>query len=303
MNKFAVLAALSLVTSCAVSPETGPVKVVTKRTASIVGYDPTMTRLFVNFFRGDAAARRAIQALPASFASASVTLSNAATPSLLVSPLSRTVTFTATSSPQVVSAGSANFTRLRVGTHYGVNVSLYDGSNVVASGRRTGIELVAGVNTVSVIMSPNGDLAITGSNQGNTVGDSNGWFVTKGDTVTFDTGFSASEHTTYVADNPGRTLTMQVLVNDGQIDDLTSAIAGASETLVATASAPFDSFVWDTSAVSNTGFNPTSSLTDTGTQASQMIFRIVDDLGNVVGESILKPLSVGSAASLDLKLQ
>jgi hypothetical protein len=55
--------------------------------------------------------------------------------------------------------------------------------------------------------------------------------------------------------------------------------------------------------VSNTGFDPTASLTSTGTQASQMVFRIVDDLGNVVGESILKPLSVGSAASLDLKLQ
>ena len=232
-----------------------------------------------------------------------MTLSNSASPSLLVSPLVRTVTFTATASPQVVTAASANFTRLRVGSDYGVNVSLYDGSTVVGSGRRTGISLLAGVNVVSIIMSPNGDLAITGSGQGNTVGDSNGWFVTKGDTVTFDTGFSATEHTTYVADNPARTLTMQILVNDGLADDLTSATAGTSETLVATASAPFDSFSWDTSVVSNTGFNPTTSLTDTGTQASQMVFRIVDDLGNVVGESILKPLSVGSAASLSLKLQ
>ncbi|MEB3188420.1 MAG: hypothetical protein VKP72_13380 [bacterium] len=302
MNKFAMLAALSIVTSCALSPEAGPVKVFQKRTASIVGQDPTMTRLFVNFFRGDAA-RRTVQELPSNFASASVTLSNSATPSLLAAPLVRTVTFAATASPQVIASGSANFTRLRVGSDYGLNVSLYDGSTVVGSGRRTGVKLDPGINVVSIIMSPNGDLAITGSNQGNSVGDTTGWFVTKGDIVTFDTGFSATEHSTYVADNPGRTLTMRVLINDGQVDDLTSASAGATETLVATASAPFDTFTWDTSTVSNTGFNPTTGLTDTGSQASQMVFRIVDDQGNVVGESVLKPLSVDSAASLGLKLQ
>ncbi|MEB3299516.1 MAG: hypothetical protein VKO21_08535 [Candidatus Sericytochromatia bacterium] len=303
MKEISLLPVVALLASCASSTVATQVLVGKTRTATIAGYDRTHTRLFVNFIRQDAATERAIQKLPANYASASITLSNTAVPSLLASSLTRTVTFTTPTAPEVVSAASTTFTRLRVGSGYGVGVSFFNSGTLVGTGRRTGITLSAGPNTISIIISPTGDLAITNSSQGNTVGDNTGWFITKGDTVTFNTGFANDEHTKYVADNPGRTLTMRVLANDGLADDLTSGNVGTAERLVATASAPFNSFTWDTSVVSNTGFNPASDLTDSGTQASQLKFQIVDDLGAVVGESVLKPLSVGSAASLNLKLQ
>ncbi|MEB3204782.1 MAG: hypothetical protein VKP57_08780 [Candidatus Sericytochromatia bacterium] len=301
MKRIALLPAALLLASCAATTVGTQVMMGKTRTASIVGYDPLHTRLFVTFAKRDGQGTRTVQQLPTSYASASVVLSNAA---LLASSLTRSITFASTNSSELVVANTTSFTRLRTGSGYELNVSLQDGASAeVGRGRRTGITLTPGTNTVSIIISPNGDLAITGSNQGNNVGNNTGWFVTKGDTVTFDTGFASDEHTKFLTDNPGATLSMQVLINDGAADDLTQAGSGASEQIVATVSAPFDSFVWDTSTTSNTGFNPTTGLTDTGSQASRMKFQIVDSNGNVLGESILSPLSVGGAAAIDLKLQ
>lgn len=299
MNHLKWAPAAILLASCATTTVASQTVFSKVREATIRGVDLTRTRLFVNLMQATPGSYRTVQKLPANYASASVTLSNA---SLLTGSLVRTVNFATTSSPQIIASGSTSFTRLRTGPGYGVDISLFNAGSIVSTGRRSALTLVAGTNVVNVIMSASGDIAITNSNQGNTVGTSGNWFITKGDTVTFDTGFASDEHTKYlVGDNASRSLSMRVYIGDGASDDLTNP--AAADTLVATTSAPFDSFTWDTSAVTNLGFNPMTSLTETGTQQSRIKFQIVDDLGAVVGESILTPVSVGGAAAIDLKLQ
>ncbi|MBO9539269.1 hypothetical protein J7643_01600 [bacterium] len=90
------------------------------------------------------ALRYQTQAVPGSWTSADLTLSNA---SLMASSQSMTI-------PQAGGSGIASsFTRLRPGSGYALDVSLKDGASVVATGSASGITLAAGTNSVTVSMS------------------------------------------------------------------------------------------------------------------------------------------------------
>ena len=292
MRQLLWLAAPLVLVACATPDARTSIDHVRQREASIRGQDPTRGRLFVTFRQEGADGDRQVARLPVTYASASVTLSNSA--SLLVSSLNRTISLAAPATQS-----TAVFGKLRPGSGYALDVSLFDGAESVATGKRTAITLSSGINPVTVVMSETGAIAIATSETGNTVGSPATWIIARGDTVTFDTGFGPDELPRYQTSNPGRTLTMRVLLGDGQTDDLVSP--PAADTLLATASAPFHSFTWDTG---NPGsiFDP-ANLTTTGTQASRLKFQLVDDRGAIVGESIMSPVSVVEASSIDLALQ
>jgi hypothetical protein len=292
MRQFLWLVTPMMLVACARAEAPVPVDHVRQRTASIRGQDPTRGRLFVTFRQDAGSGDRQLARLPSSYASASVTLSNQA--SLLANPLTRTLSLAAPASQS-----TAVFGRLRPGSGYALDVNLFDGAQSVATGKRTALTLSSGINPVTVVMSETGEIAIATSHNGNTVGSVASWIIAKGDTVTFDTGFGPDELPRYQASNPGRNLTMRVYLGDGQSDDLLDP--PAVDTLLATASAPFDTFTWNTGSP-GASFDP-ANLTTTATQASRLKFQLVDDLGAIVGESILAPLSVVAAAAIDLELQ
>ena len=292
MRKLALIATLAALAACVSQQAPGIQEFGRIKTSSIRGQDPTRGRLFISFVREGAEGDRQVARLPTAYASASVTLSSSS--GLLTAPLTRAINLT-TPATQSLTV----FSKLRPGSGYGLDVNLFNGVASVAKGKRTGVTLSSGINQVTVIMGVTGDIAITTSNTGNTIGDTTAWIIAKGDTVTFDTGFGSDEQTKYLSAHPGRSLVLKVSLGDGLTDDLTSP--AAVDTLLATASAPFQSFTWDTS-VPTPHFDP-ALLTTTGTQASRIKFQIVDDLGAIVGESILQPVSVIGAASIDLALQ
>lgn len=90
------------------------------------------------------AAGLSTQALSFSWTRAVITLSN---PTLLASALSRDLNQAGGTS---INASTANFIGLRPGAGYSLDVTLYDGATVVASGTNANITLLAGANTVSV---------------------------------------------------------------------------------------------------------------------------------------------------------
>ncbi len=261
-----------------------------KKVAGIVGQSKDDSRLLVAVVREDALPAFHVQKLPSTYSGAEIVLSNAN--SLLTSSLSKTLTI-ASGTTQAIGVYSA----LRPGNGYALACSLKNGAAVVGSGRADSITLAAGVNTVTIIIGVNGDIKVATSDTHNAVGDSGEWVVVKGDSITFNTGFDADEHTKATA--PAG-LEMQVILGNAIYDP--TGPAGANR-IVAEKTSGFDQYRFETgtsvAAASVPGYDK-DKLVAAGN--SSVTFRLLSGTA-VVGESTLSPVRVIDPASLNLQLQ
>lgn len=250
----------------------------------IAGYDRDRARVAVVMVNQSNGAERTIQQLPTAYDAALLTLTNSS--NLLTAPATKSIALAAPGSQS-----SGIFSALRPGSGYGLGVELRHSGTAVAEGSAANISLAAGeLKVVTIVMGVLNQLEITTSGN-NTVGNATDWLITKGDTVTFKTGFAANEGT--VTNSPVQK--MQIVLGSGLYTD------GSNGRVIAEKTDGYDHFVWNTGAQTAT-FDP-NHLTGSGTQRSSLKFRLLDSKGNLVGETTLSPVSVIDGAVIDLKLQ
>ena len=217
---------------------------------------------------------------------ADLTLANA---TLLATAKTNGVSLTGPTKAQV-------YAGLRPGTGYTLDVGLRNGG---AAGAQVGtghsrLTLSAGTNTAVVVIDQNGGVSVQASANGNAMGDAgSGWYIVKGDVVTLQTGFAATE---------SGVVRMDVAVS--------AELYGAATTIASvttTGGVGCDQFSWNTGATVTTGgatFNPANLVgTATGTQHGSLTFTLYGAGGNEIGRAQLTNVNVIDPASVDLQLQ
>lgn len=284
------LALIALVLAgCGTSPnlENGLSFLQPQGAASIATAPMTQSRLVVQVKDLRAPAQRRVQNLTGlTYDYANLTLANA---TLLTASKTSGVSMSGSQKAQI-------YTGLRPGTGYGLDVVLRNGGS---AGTRVGtghadLTLAPGTNTAIVVISQDGQLSFTTSVSGNILGDNaTGWLIVKGDTVTLNTGFAATE--TGVAH-------MDV--------GLSASLYGTATTVASittTGGAGCDHYTWNTGLLATANgatFDPAQLVgTSTGTQHGTVTFTLYGATNNVIGRSTLSNVSVIDPASIDLQLQ
>lgn len=229
-------------------------------------------------------------ALPAAYSAADLTLSNSN--SLLAANQTKTI---------AIANGTAQatgvYTSLRPGSGYKLEAVVKNAGTRVAAGFVDGVTLIAGSNTVTIILGIDGNIKIAtgGSGAGNTFGDATEWIIVKGDTYTFNTGFDSNE-ATKVNGQYINNLKMQVILGSAIYSPNTQPIIDEVTTNL-------NQYVFTT----GTSVNPSSTPgydKDKLTVAagSNIIFRLKSGT-QTVGESTLTPVRVIAGADINLVLQ
>jgi hypothetical protein len=291
--------ALPLVVALAASacsygtPATTRFNYLSHKVASIRGQTREFARMLVTVVREPELPGFRTQKLPGAYTSADLVLSNTST-SLLTANLSKALSI-ATGTTQATGV----YTALRPGSGYKLTCTLKNNSTSVGSGYADSITLVAGVNTVTIIIGVLGDIKISTSGNNNAVGDANEWIIVKGDTYTFDTGFDSNEKTK--STSPSSSLKMKVILGSAIYDP--NGDSSQTNRIVDEETDNFNTWQLITGTSANStaepGYNK-DELTVAG--GSSITFRLASGSA-IVGESVLSPVRVIEGSSLNLQLQ
>lgn len=256
-----------------------------KKQASIAGVDKQHARMIVTIVReGLSEDGRSVQKLPTSFDNVDLTLSNSN--SLLTGNKTAADVSVGPSATQATKVFSA----LRPGSGYKLAAVLQNGSTTVGSGYADGITLTAGqTKVVTIVISVNGDITVKDPDSKNESGDSTEWFVVKGDTITFTTGFNQTE-------SPTTPAKMEIYI-EGDL------YPGAGAVKIDEKTSNWHEYTFVTGT--DIGTSPQTYEADdlNPSTGNKVTFRLKDSDGNTIGESVLSPLTVLDPAAITLQLQ
>ena len=296
MRRYALLASTLGLAACQTVSPGFQVNFLRTGTPSIAGQDPHMAMAIVTVVRQKPQLQ--VQNLTGlTFDHAALTLSGR--------PITGNQTNTVAIAPPsggntTVTTAATVFQALPPGSGYDLKVGLTNGGNTVANGENPSITLQSGLNHVTVIIAQNGQTTISNDSQSlNTNPNGNGspWVIFKGDTVTLNTGFAASE--------PGPSgdavASMQIQFGSTMYHGASSPIAVSGVT------SGYNAYSFASGTNLGTGDGSKGNY-DAGdltleTSGDTIEFDLLDAGGNIIGISKLSDVEVLDLASFDLTLE